>query len=49
LSDNLPALRQFRQTYGAGAALTSLASWHRFELENPDTFTGMYQFWVQKI
>jgi 2-polyprenyl-3-methyl-5-hydroxy-6-metoxy-1,4-benzoquinol methylase len=48
LSDNLPALRRFRQTYGDGAALDSLASWHRFELDNPDAFTGMYQFWLQK-
>ena len=25
-----------------------LASWHVFETENPDTFMGMYQFWVQR-
>lgn len=25
-----------------------LAGWHRFELENPLTFAGMYQFWCQK-
>jgi SAM-dependent methyltransferase len=23
-----------------------LQSWHRFEIENPDTFARMYQFWV---
>ena len=27
---------------------TDLAGWHRFELENPLTFAGMYQFWCQK-
>lgn len=27
---------------------TDLESWHRFELENPLTFAGMYQFWCQK-
>jgi tetratricopeptide (TPR) repeat protein/SAM-dependent methyltransferase len=27
---------------------TDLASWHQFELENPESFTGMYQFWIQK-
>ena len=27
---------------------TDLLSWHRFELENPLTFAGMYQFWCQK-
>ena len=27
---------------------TDLESWHRFELENPLTFAGMYQFWCRK-
>ena len=26
----------------------SLANWHQFELNNPNTFIGMYQFWVRK-
>jgi SAM-dependent methyltransferase len=26
----------------------NLRLWHQFEAENPDTFKGMYQFWVQK-
>jgi SAM-dependent methyltransferase len=25
-----------------------LADWHRFETEHPQTFAGMYEFWVQK-
>ncbi len=25
-----------------------MQAWHRFELENPLTFAGMYQFWCQK-
>lgn len=29
-------------------ARTDLACWHRFEEDNPWTFGGMYQFWVQK-
>jgi len=29
-------------------AATNLESWHRFELDNPDTFIAMYQFWIQK-
>ena len=29
-------------------AATRLDNWHLFELENPATFSGMYQFWVQK-
>jgi hypothetical protein len=27
---------------------TNLAQWQLFENEYPDTFVGMYQFWVQK-
>src|SRR5262249_7770247 len=29
-------------------AVTDLEAWHVFETENPDTFAGMYQFWIQK-
>jgi hypothetical protein len=28
--------------------MTDLACWDRFERDNPSTFSGMYQFWVQK-
>jgi len=27
----------------------SLDNWHQFEKNNPNTFSGMYQFWVRKI
>ena len=27
----------------------SLNNWHKFELNNVDTFHGMYNFWVRKI
>ena len=27
----------------------SLQSWHKFELQNPSFFSGMYQFWAIKI
>ena len=30
------------------AALTDLDRWHTFETEAPDTFAGMYRFWVHK-
>jgi 2-polyprenyl-3-methyl-5-hydroxy-6-metoxy-1,4-benzoquinol methylase len=40
------------QRYGAqfplDSAMIDLALWDRFEAENPWTFVGMYQFWVQK-
>ena len=29
-------------------AQTDLDNWHRFEAQNPDTFLGMYEFWIQK-
>lgn len=29
-------------------AATNLGDWQTFENENPDTFLGMYQFWIQK-
>ena len=28
---------------------TNLEQWNIFENEHPDTFRGMYQFWIQKI
>jgi hypothetical protein len=28
--------------------LIDLDRWHEFEMKSPDTFAGMYQFWVQK-
>jgi tetratricopeptide (TPR) repeat protein/SAM-dependent methyltransferase len=29
-------------------AAADLALWHAFETDNPDAFTGMYQFWIRK-
>ncbi len=43
-----PLLAQYRDRFPADTAMTDLDQWHRFETENPDTFGGMYQFWVQK-
>jgi hypothetical protein len=28
--------------------MTDLHRWHAFEMQNPATFRGMYQFWVQR-
>ena len=42
------AIRKFKETYPRKTALTSLSQWHKFELENPETFIGMYQFWCKK-
>ena len=45
-----PALQHhYRQVFSkAGWPMTDLKRWHEFEIKNPDLFTLMYQFWVQK-
>ncbi len=40
--------QRYRARFPADTAMADLASWDVFEREHPDTFTGMYQFWVQK-
>jgi SAM-dependent methyltransferase/tetratricopeptide (TPR) repeat protein len=42
------ALQRFAARYPQPAALLDLDSWHRYEVEAPNTFRGMYQFWVRK-
>ena len=46
---NKSTLSKFREFRQNSNALTSLSLWHDFELENPDTFIGMYQFCCQKL
>jgi SAM-dependent methyltransferase len=43
-----PVLRRHAKRFPDDKAMTDLAHWHLFETENPKTFMGMYQFWVQK-
>jgi 2-polyprenyl-3-methyl-5-hydroxy-6-metoxy-1,4-benzoquinol methylase len=38
----------YRTRFPLDRAGTDLDQWQRFENDNPDTFIGMYQFWVQK-
>jgi SAM-dependent methyltransferase len=40
--------RRYLARFSDDPARTNLDYWGRFEQENPDTFTGMYQFLVQK-
>jgi SAM-dependent methyltransferase len=42
------ARAKHRARFPEDAMMTDLALWQIFENENPDTFVGMYQFWVQK-
>ncbi len=41
-------LRNFRRRFPDDKTMTDLNVWHIFESENPATFSGMYQFWIQK-
>ncbi len=42
------ALRQFAARFPDPAAALDLDCWQAFEAEAPDTFVGMYLFWVRK-
>ena len=39
---------QFREFHGEASDIHDLVLWHQFEERNPQTFSGMYQFWCQK-
>jgi 2-polyprenyl-3-methyl-5-hydroxy-6-metoxy-1,4-benzoquinol methylase len=41
-------LLAYRRRFAGDPAATNLQNWHTFEGENPDTFSGMYRFWIQK-
>ena len=38
---------RYRDSFPDDPAMTSIANWHRYEIDNPNTFIGMYQFWVR--
>ncbi|MDC1428170.1 tetratricopeptide repeat protein [Rhodospirillaceae bacterium] len=39
----------FKAAYPREEAINDLGKWHEYEILNPKIFTGMYQFWVQKL
>ena len=41
-------LQAYRTKFPHDPAATNLAHWQAFEAENPGTFLGMYNFWIQK-
>jgi tetratricopeptide (TPR) repeat protein/SAM-dependent methyltransferase len=41
-------LHQYRARFTDDPSRTNLRNWARFEADNPDTFAGMYHFWIQK-
>jgi 2-polyprenyl-3-methyl-5-hydroxy-6-metoxy-1,4-benzoquinol methylase len=43
------AMARYRGLFARqGWSMTDLDRWHEVEIKYPDTFSGMYQFWVQK-
>jgi hypothetical protein len=42
------ALYAYVRQFPADKTMTDLDNWHVFETRNPQTFIGMYQFWVQR-
>jgi tetratricopeptide (TPR) repeat protein/2-polyprenyl-3-methyl-5-hydroxy-6-metoxy-1,4-benzoquinol methylase len=41
-------LHQYHARFTDDPSGTNLHNWASFEAENPDTFIGMYQFWIQQ-
>ena len=41
-------LHAYRARFPEDRTATNLNQWNIFENENPDTFIGMYNFWIQK-
>jgi Tfp pilus assembly protein PilF/2-polyprenyl-3-methyl-5-hydroxy-6-metoxy-1,4-benzoquinol methylase len=41
-------LNQYRARFAHDPPGANLRNWARFEADNPDTFVGMYQFWIQQ-
>ncbi len=45
---DLQIKKQYQTRFPDDPQALSLQNWHQFEQENPQTFMGMYQFWVKK-
>lgn len=41
-------LLAYRRRFPADPAALDLQNWHMFENEKPDSFSGMYRFWIHK-
>ena len=41
-------IRQFKSRFPQDESASDVELWHAFETDHPDTFVGMYQFWVRK-
>ena len=45
---NENAVAAYRKRFPKDRLGIDIETWHRFEVENPDTFRGMYNFWCQR-
>ena len=45
---NLYNKKEYSKHYSDDFKNTSLENWNNFEINNPDIFKQMYQFWVKK-
>ena len=48
LSDKMTT-KAFEAAYPGEGAIYELEKWHEYEKLNPTVFSGMYQFWLQKL
>ncbi len=46
--DDPQKIRKYLDRFPYDPTATSLQNWHLYEQDNPDTFIGLYVFWVQK-
>ena len=47
--ENNDIISRFKSSHSKETDIYDLQLWHRFEEENPNLFSGMYQFWCQKL
>jgi len=47
--ENKNAISNFKKFHGKEADIYDLALWHQYEENNPQSFSGMYVFWCQKL
>ena len=40
---------EYAKLYSKDKKNIFLDNWNKFEIDNPDTFVGMYNFWIRKI
>jgi Flp pilus assembly protein TadD/2-polyprenyl-3-methyl-5-hydroxy-6-metoxy-1,4-benzoquinol methylase len=45
---DISVIQSYKKRFSNDVSATNLDQWHIYEEENPDTFIGMYQFYVQK-